>query len=373
MLTRVKILARVKQDGQYPYIPTEVTANGRLKPIEGATYHLRFTANGTRKLVSVGDDASMAMAAALKQEALFNVQAAAKVAGIDVPAAQPKADRIRLDVAIAEYLTEIETHKSNATFRAYRTALELFKKCCPKTYVDETGRGCIMAYAAALMREGYSERTTFNRFGYAYTFLKRHGKAGIVGKNDWPKYEDIEYEIYSEEDVKKMLAACEEPTERLLILFAAGTGFRAGEISHAELADVDFKAGTVQTRSKTEYGFKTKDHEQRIVPVSDSLLAELAKHKGKKLLFPSRNGTPDRHIERVMQRVCKRAKVVVPRKPLHAFRALFATRLVRVNVDVYTVQKLLGHSSLETTLGYLRAVKRSDPKLREQVNAASAG
>jgi site-specific recombinase XerD len=56
---------------------------------------------------------------------------------------------------------------------------------------------------------------------------------------------------------------------------------------------------------------------------------------------------------------------------MHAFRALYATRLVRAGTDVYTVQKHLGHSDIETTQGYLRAVKRNDPKLREQVNAAS--
>jgi site-specific recombinase XerD len=70
-------------------------------------------------------------------------------------------------------------------------------------------------------------------------------------------------------------------------------------------------------------------------------------------------------------RIAKRAKVKVPSKPMHAFRALYATRLVRSGVDIYTVQQFLGHADIETTQGYLRAVKRNDPKLREQVNAAS--
>jgi integrase/recombinase XerD len=371
MLTRVTILARIKQDGRYPYVPVSVTSNGRIKPIEGASYHLRFTEGGKRRLVSLGDDASIAMAAALKQEALFNVQAAAKVAGINVPAAQPNADRIKLAAAIKTYLDEIKEHKSNATYRAYSTALNLFTEGCKVVFVDEVGRTCLLNYSAALKKKGYTERTVFNRFSYAYTFLKRYGKTGIVGKTDWPKFEDVEYAIYSEEDVKKMLGACEEPTERLLIMFAAGTGFRAGEISHAELSDVNFEEGTIQTRSKIQYKFVTKDHEQRIITVPDSLIAELKKHKGKKLLFPSRNGSPDRHIERVIQRVCKRAGVVVPKKPTHAFRALFATRLTRVGVDVFSVRDMLGHSDIQTTISYLRSVKRSDPKLKEQVNAAS--
>jgi integrase/recombinase XerD len=89
------------------------------------------------------------------------------------------------------------------------------------------------------------------------------------------------------------------------------------------------------------------------------------------LLFTTREGKPDLHLERIIKRVAKRANVKVPSKPIHAFRALYATRLVRNGVDIYTVQRFLGHSDIETTQGYLRAVKRNDPKLREQINAAS--
>lgn len=42
----------------------------------------------------------------------------------------------------------------------------------------------------------------------------------------------------------------------------------------------------------------------------------------------------------------------MPSKPLHAFRALYATRLVRSGVDIYTVQTFLGRSDIETTQGY---------------------
>jgi site-specific recombinase XerD len=76
-------------------------------------------------------------------------------------------------------------------------------------------------------------------------------------------------------------------------------------------------------------------------------------------------------LNRTLEQIAKRAGVKLPSKPMHAFRAYYATRLVRGGVDIYTVQRLLGHSDIETTQGYLRAVKRNDPKLREQVNAAS--
>jgi integrase/recombinase XerD len=381
-MNRVKVMIRAKVGGKYPYLPVVVNSNGRIKPglalvggveqkVQGS-YHLRFTEGGNRQWMPVGDDAAEALTAARKMEATLK----AKALGVAVKSSLPEtqSERIKLADAVAEYKAETKEHKAYRTYLNYAHALDLFAKGCSKTYVDEVGRGCIMAFAAALKKGGNGERTVFNRFSYVYTFLKRHGKAGIVGKNDWPKFEETEAEIYSEDDVKKMLAACETVAERALILFASGTGFRHGEIAHAEVGDIDMAEGTIQTRSKPQWKFTTKDHEQRIIPVANPLLEVLKQHcptLDGPLLFPTRQGKPNTHLDRIVVGIAKRAKVKVPSKPMHAFRALYATRLVRSGVDIYTVQRFLGHSDIETTQGYLRAVKRNDPTLRKQVNAAS--
>jgi integrase/recombinase XerD len=381
-MNRVRVMIRAKVGGRYPYLPAVVNGNGRIKPgvalvggverkVQGS-YHLRFTEGGYRRWKSVGDDAAEAMTVARRIEATLQAKAlgvAVKSSLIETPPL-----RIKLADAISEYKAETKEHKSYRTYLNYAHALDLFTKGCPKTYVDEVGRTCIMAFAADLKKNGNGERTVFNRFSYVYTFLKRYGKAGMVGKNDWPKYEETEAEIYSEDDVRKMLDACESHEERTLILFASGNGFRHGEISHAEIDDVDLAERTTQTHSKAKWKFTTKDHEQRIVPVSDSLIEAIKKHTKTldgTLLFPTQKGKPNTHLDRIIKRIAKRAKVKVPSKPMHAFRALYATRLVRKGVDIYTVQQFLGHADIETTQGYLRAVKRNDPKLREQVNAAS--
>ncbi len=381
-MNRVRVMIRAKVGGKYPYLPAVLNSNGRIKPgvalvggverkVQGS-YHLRFTDGGYRRWKPVGKDAAEAMTAAHKIEATLR----AKALGVAVQPSliETPSERIKLTDAIVEYKAETKEHKSHRTYLNYAHALDLFAKVCPKTYVDEVGRGSIMTFAAALKKDGNGERTVFNRFSYVYTFLKRYGKLGIVGKNDWPKFEETEAEIYSEDDIKKMLASCETVAERALILFASGTGFRHGEIAHAEVGDIDTAEGMIQTRSKTEWKFTTKDHEQRIVPVAKPLLEVLKQHcptLDGPLLFPTRQGKPNTHLDRIVVGIATRAKVKVPPKPMHAFRALYATRLVRSGVDIYTVQQFLGHSDIETTQGYLRAVKRSDPKLREQVNAAS--
>jgi integrase/recombinase XerD len=375
----VTVMIRGKLNGKYPYLPAVWNGNGRLKPnvalvngneqkVEGQ-YYLRFTEGGNRRFEMVDGEASGAVVAAQKKEAALK----AKAVGIDI-VEDSKAERIKLADAIAAYKAEIKEHKAKRTYVAYAYALDLFARGCRKVFVDEVGRGCMMAFAAALKKER-GERTVLNCLHYVYTFLKRHGKAGIISKNDWPKCEDVEYEIYSGDDVKKMLAACETLSDRALILFASCTGFRYGEVAHAEKSDIRFDDGMVETRSKPAWRFTTKDHEQRIIPVSDSLLEVLKHHCAAldgTLLFPSRREEkPDKHLNRTLERIAKRAGVKLPKKPMHAFRALYATRLVRAGTDIYTVQRHLGHSDIETTQGYLRAVKRNDPALRKQVNAAS--
>jgi integrase/recombinase XerD len=378
VMNTVTVMIRAKLSGKYPFLPAVWNGNGRLKPnvalvdgkeqkVEGR-YYLRFTVGGKRRFEPVKGDVALAAAAAQKKETALK----AKAFGIAL-VEETKGERFKLADAIAEYKAEIKEHKAKGTYVAYAYALDLFAMICNKIYVDEIGRGCIMSFATALKRERGGQ-TVLNKLRYVYTFLKRYGKGEIVGKNDWPKHEAIEYEIYSDEDVPKMLEACETLKERALVLFAAGTGFRYGEVAHAEKDDIRFKDGMVETRSKPQWGFTTKDHEQRIIPVGDSLLEVMKKYcptLDSTLLFPTQKGKPDKHLNRMLEGIAKRAGVKLPKKPMHAFRALYATRLVRSGVDIYTVQRHLGHSDIETTQGYLRAVNRNDPKLRKQINAAS--
>ena len=51
--------------------------------------------------------------------------------------------------------------------------------------------------------------------------------------------------------------------------------------------------------------------------------------------------------------------------------ATFATTLLQSGVDLKTVQKLLGHKNLESTMRYL--AKAESPKVRAKVNAVWAG
>jgi integrase len=58
---------------------------------------------------------------------------------------------------------------------------------------------------------------------------------------------------------------------------------------------------------------------------------------------------------------------------LHEWRKTFACRLHRAGVDARTIQHLLGHSDLETTLRYLRTASQETKDHCEKLEAAFAG
>jgi hypothetical protein len=53
------------------------------------------------------------------------------------------------------------------------------------------------------------------------TFLKAQGIRGLAGKNDWPRFTEEEPEIYEQEELDKLLAAC-DAEERLLAIAVWG-------------------------------------------------------------------------------------------------------------------------------------------------------
>lgn len=61
------------------------------------------------------------------------------------------------------------------------------------------------------------------------------------------------------------------------------------------------------------------------------------------------------------------AKAKVADAHAHKFRATFATRDLQNGIDLKTVQKLLGHRDIESTMRYL--ARAESKKVREKVNA----
>jgi integrase len=142
-------------------------------------------------------------------------------------------------------------------------------------------------------------------------------------------------------------------------------GLRKDELRFGEWSDIS-EAG-FHVHAKPGYGFNPKAHEERCIPIPKKLRVLLNQIKGMRpgtLIFPTKSGLPDRHMLRTCKRIARRAGLNVEESCLHKFRRTYCTNLLRQGVDIRTVQKLMGHADIQSTMRYLRPLEGMDLKTK---------
>jgi site-specific recombinase XerD len=140
--------------------------------------------------------------------------------------------------------------------------------------------------------------------------------------------------------------------DRVLLSTAYACGLRVSELVQLRAADIDSQRMQVAIR-------QGKGQKDRRVPLSKHLLALLRTYwraeRPTTWLFPGGLKTQPLSIS-LVQRLCQRTRVRTGfQKPItpHTLRHSFATHLLEAGVDLPTIQKLMGHSSLASTMRYL--------------------
>lgn len=150
-------------------------------------------------------------------------------------------------------------------------------------------------------------------------------------------------DFYTPEEVHKILD--EMGLEwRLVVLLGARAGLRRGEMANLRWRDIDLKNNQMYIAANKTENF-------RYVPIHKELLAELKSAWNNKEEFvikefgecPRSSGY---FISAAYKKKLKSRKI---RGSLHTLRHTFASHLVQNGVDLYTVSKLLGHTSIKTT------------------------
>jgi integrase len=130
------------------------------------------------------------------------------------------------------------------------------------------------------------------------------------------------------------------------------TGMRIGEIVALEWNDVDFERKIIVVRRS--YGGRTKSGKVRYVPINSKLLSILeacSKNRKSDLVFPDKDGNM-RSIDfrTEMKRAAKKAGI--RRIRMHDLRHTFASNYVIKGGNILSLQKILGHSTINMTLRY---------------------
>src|SRR5690606_10487166 len=126
------------------------------------------------------------------------------------------------------------------------------------------------------------------------------------------------------------------------------TGARAQELCDLKIGDINKQTGMVMIR----HG---KGDKERVVYLGkiaqEAMWRYLAKREFKRpddpLFMTAKRGPMDRHmLRKMLKRAGERAGLTEPVYP-HRMRHTFAISYLRNGGDIYTLQKLLGHSSLD--------------------------
>lgn len=213
--------------------------------------------------------------------------------------------------------------------------------------------------------------------------------------------------VFSIDEVKRILAAMRGAT-KLAAQLQYGCGLRVGEVVKLRVKDIDFDRRVVAV-------IDAKGGKSRIVPLPDAVRAPLREHLDRiklhfdqdggwlvslphaylqknpgaerqwawQFIFPSRSLSEDPkdgrlkryHIfEETVQHAVKLAigvAGVMKKASTHAFRHSFATHLLESGTPIYDVQKLLGHSRIETTMVYNHVAAPIERRIKSPLDTCS--
>ncbi len=153
---------------------------------------------------------------------------------------------------------------------------------------------------------------------------------------------------------RKSLPASSRSFYDLLLTTLSQTGCRIGEILNLKVEDLNLKDNTFTLR-------QTKTKEQRIIPISEKLTNELSQVVQNKdptsLVFPSPSGSRLSNGA-IWYEIKKRAREAGIQKRIspHTFRHSYITELLRHDVSILKVMRLVGHENLKTTQAYTHLI-----------------
>ena len=156
---------------------------------------------------------------------------------------------------------------------------------------------------------------------------------------------------------------------RTIVILGANTGLRISEMLALGWEDIDFRRGLIKVRCDED--FTTKGKRNREVPMNGTVLEALRRHPRhihSPLVFYSRTGggVPRDRIYASFKKTLR--DIGLGDYTLHTLRHTFGTQLAANGVDVRTIQELMGHSSIATTMKYLHAAPSRVQKAVENLH-----
>jgi len=331
------------------------------------------------------------------------------------PSSMSPADRMRLRrrPRLIEELRQAlrSKHYSRRTEQSYCNWVNRFLRFHRMRHPDKMGEAEINAFLSHLALRRKVSASTQNQALSAILFLykrvlkKEIGILGDVIRARRPKHLPI---VMTREEVSEVLSRLEGQVW-LMCSLMYGAGLRLTECLGLRVQDIDFGANQIIVRSGK--GFKDRvtvlpqaakgalvDHLRDVRQVHERDLAEgygrtplpyaLAKKYPRadrqwrwQFVFPQKHRWVNRqtgdqgryHVdESIVQKAVKVAVAdagLTKRVSCHVLRHSFATHLLEDGYDIRTVQELLGHKDVRTTMVYTHVLNRGGKGVRSPMDS----
>jgi len=162
--------------------------------------------------------------------------------------------------------------------------------------------------------------------------------------------------VLSQQECRELFKAPRLLKHKFLLAFAYAGGLRMNELRMVKIADVDLHRKQVHIK-------QGKGKKDRYVILSNYLAQSFEKYltevKPQVYLFEGLTpGQPmgERSIQYVINEALQKTNIKKAAS-MHTLRHSFATHLLEDGVNIQTIQKLLGHSDMRTTLVYLHVAQ----------------
>lgn len=326
----------------------------------------------------------------------------------------PDLGSMSLEKAFSEWFWTIEKNSGNktSTFERYETIYRNYIKdsMLGRIPVSDVKKIVIQKYYNELIDDGKSfvfidklHKLLNKFFKYAISegYILRNPLTGLKlpkAHEDDIDESDEKIETFSVEELNTLINSMGNTKLRYIVQFAVLTGARMGEILALEKKDISDGIVKINKSMRTvrvytdvdKYTYQKKvtrpksESSIREIPIPEVLQKELRNlnvlvleeklklgpdYIENGLLFPSLTGTyvDDKNLRTSWKRALDKADI--PYKKFHSLRHTYATNLIENGVQLLTVSRLLGHSSIKTTQIYAHTLEEEKIKAVNTLNS----
>ena len=248
---------------------------------------------------------------------------------------------------------EVE-HFSNSSIANYMRSTKLlclFSGRLP----DELSEMEIYEFLLYLKNDQKLSRSTIRNYlqGLRFMYKSIYKRIDIISDVPYPKATKFLPMIPTGKELLQLFNAAKSPKHRLLLKVIYSAGLRKSEIINLKIEHLDFKNHRIYIKD-------SKGNKDRYTVLAQSLIPEIQQYlqqfQPKEYLFNGKfKGKPysESAVKWGFQYALDRSDIEKHFTP-HSLRHAFASHLLAIGVDIVSIQKMMGHDDIRTTMVYLQ-------------------